>query len=91
MCTQVFGNSGTRPFREVAAEAETPKRSSSGPAQDHSQAVPAKFAPLEPLANALGEIQTASGKSTALVQMVVQLEEVCFCLHLWKEKPVHGA
>lgn len=77
----MFGNSGTRPFREVAAEAETPRRSGSGPTQDHSQALPAKFAPLEPLATALGEVQTASGKSAALVEMVVQLEEVRLGLH----------
>lgn len=74
--SQVFGNSGTRPFREVACEAETPRRSGSSAAQEESQAVPAKFAPVEALANALSEAQTSSDRSNALVQMVLQLDEV---------------
>ena len=72
----MFGNSGTRPFREVASEAETPKRSSSGVTQDQTQAVPSKFAALEPLGNALTEVQTATDRSAGLVHMVVQLQEV---------------
>ena len=74
--SQVFGNSGTRPFREVASEAETPRRSGSGVAQEESQTVPAKFAPVEALANALSEAQTSSDRSNALIQMVLQLDEV---------------
>ncbi|DBB11868.1 hypothetical protein WJX82_003153 [Trebouxia sp. C0006] len=72
---KVFGNSGTRPFREVASEAETPKRAGSGIAQEQAQGVPAKFVPLEALANALSESQTTSDRSNALVQMVLQLDE----------------
>ena len=74
---QVFGNSGTRPFREVAAEADTPRRSNSGVTYDQGPAaVPAKFRPVEVLANAMHEVKTASDRSEALVQMVIQIDEV---------------
>ena len=77
----MFGNSGTRPFREVAAEAETPKRTSSGVTQQAEASTPAKFSALEPLANALSEAHSASVKSDALTQMVLHLDEVqCFSM-----------
>ena len=76
---QVFGNSGTRPFREVASEADTSKRASTSISQEAAHAVPAKFAPLEALATAMSEARIASDKSHALVQMVLALDEVRTC------------
>ena len=76
LCFQVFGNSGTRPFREVASEAETPKRSGSGITQEAEAGTSAKFRPFEALANAMSEAHTASTKSEELTQMVLHLNQV---------------
>lgn len=60
----------------MAAEADTPRRSSSGVTYDQAPAaVPVKFLPVEVLANAMHEVKTASDQSEALVQMVIQIDE----------------
>ena len=39
-------------------------------------AIPAKFLPLEALANAMHEVKASSDRTEALVQMVIAIDEV---------------